>query len=1218
MSIDDFNDDDDYGLDDEEQQLLDNGFSILTNDFDDSDIDMWEKQLSAGPESNPEIKDGGNFVAEHPTDVTGDMPGNEAMRLAFVAAGGEDKEFLTLDDMNKGKGAVTAKALQLMRFSHVERETQIVAKRLLEGTLAHRDVGISEESLDEILGTFSNVIGEIGRVWDNGTQDHIPEHIDGSISDFAKQMHIPNYDKADPDFNPPKKNVREALSMLGKTSVEYMDRGYGDKLTKPYAIEDTGDFVGPRTRNAFESDVETMQDKLGGLADLYLTQTTKDSAIYGERKVAVQNELFRWITGNRSGDGWDATLPLPTEINVPGLVQTASVWGGNMTSPYGRREYAIWSDVAGDIGFTDKQIRKLEPSLQNTLFPNTEKRDSIYFRDQQDLNNILVKEALSEAREIKNLYFKEFTDDQFQAQGRDAQLREDLLNQASIHGLDRHEDPFNAGNTQLQSTLANRKKELEGANIPFVSGQFLKGTTKGGQYGEKYSSEQQTYINMISAGYSEEETLKYLNEGKSEPAPKEISNIGSGVEGNDSLSWGAEHSDRERYLMSLTTRDAPIQGSQEWLDQRRGMITASGAARLLSKKFGSLKVGLGIASEELGIDKPFEESWWTAQGTKYEEHVKRTFMSTAGKGLTFEEAFFETNKNLPGFGVSPDGRLYDKEGNSQGLAEFKWLKESRLEGALARYTPQMQMQMLVTGESQVHFFAESSETGKKIHEVVQADPEMQKALYERGKEAIAKSKDFRTAESIQVMEAMLMAGKKGDVISASTYDKEAKAARIAKAKEESRFVGPMPEKEETTQRFNPKAMTNEAIASLEGNEARDLLKQFVEQSVEIGKEEVQSGKMYDKSFVGPHPQSRFDKLKEEAEELAAAKSEEAAATKEAVSSLRDFKAGLKEASGVIAELTGLYQKGQASQMDEVRLAAKAGMDVEDLRSRRQILEQRGVKKEETASLMLAAGKAVADFADPRSGAKAYGDLARRIGASGYQDKIDMLSVSQMQNMSSGQDYTAWALEQANKLSPKEAVQFLEQVNQEQLLPAVHHMTKEEFLTFEAESEVGEADVRKREIGAAKGRQDEQEAIEATAIGGENTAYAVHMGSVAGKVLGSKTVGSAVDLIGPGKFKVLQGRMGRARRGTFNKENAITAGQVVAGTGALVGSGYALKQVLPDDNLGEVQAYRDPVASPENVNVTVVNKLSPELVETKTTVNGSNYMDAESTDSLEEE
>ena len=127
--------------------------------------------------------------------------------------------------------------------------------------------------------------------------------------------------------------------------------------------------------------------------------------------------------------------------------------------------------------------------------------------------------------------------------------------------------------------------------------------------------------------------------------------------------------------------------------------------------------------------------------------------SRHGKGLTMTEAFFEESDDpkLAGFGVSPDGRLWDDEGKSKGLLELKYLSSGSMAGAVKKYTPQVQMQMAVTGETQTNFFALDKYTGEYVHEVIKADPAMQKELITAGTQALelGASLDYRGIQALE-------------------------------------------------------------------------------------------------------------------------------------------------------------------------------------------------------------------------------------------------------------------------------------------------------------------------------------------------------------------------------------------------------------------------------------------------------------------------------------
>ena len=223
-------------------------------------------------------------------------------------------------------------------------------------------------------------------------------------------------------------------------------------------------------------------------------------------------------------------------------------------------------------------------------------------------------------------------------------------------------------NEEIKSQISsNSFKDYEGNQV------VGKGSDRGGLYGSNVKSEVQAYI---------EETLE---------------------EEQEKERWTKEE---QKILGNFK------QGTVDWLNQRKGNITASAVGNILDE-YGVENRALELAKERQGTADPFDGNAHTREGNEGEIHALHAFMKNEGKGLFMEEAFFEKNKDLEGFGVSPDGRLYHESKEdwekgqefgpvrpreSAGLLELKYLSESSLTGSLNKYMNQIQLQMAVTGE----------------------------------------------------------------------------------------------------------------------------------------------------------------------------------------------------------------------------------------------------------------------------------------------------------------------------------------------------------------------------------------------------------------------------------------------------------------------------------------------------------------------------------------
>jgi hypothetical protein len=108
----------------------------------------------------------------------------------------------------------------------------------------------------------------------------------------------------------------------------------------------------------------------------------------------------------------------------------------------------------------------------------------------------------------------------------------------------------------------------------------------------------------------------------------------------------------------MIIHDVLEQGTEEWLDVRRGKFTASIASKLLTptgKVSTQFKGEMGrIIAETLNLQppEPHVETYWMERGTALEEEARRWFTVDTGLDV-IEVGFIESDSHLVGF--SPDG-----------------------------------------------------------------------------------------------------------------------------------------------------------------------------------------------------------------------------------------------------------------------------------------------------------------------------------------------------------------------------------------------------------------------------------------------------------------------------------------------------------------------------------------------------------------------------------
>ena len=579
--------------------------------------------------------------------------------------------------MNK----MTTADLQLGRFSHLEPRVQKGIQSALYGTLDARSIFKDKLDLMAASEEFGSIIGS----------DPVA---------FARQMKIPE----GVDDPRSKQDLAMVLSVLQKTAGEYLDRGAGQTLN--------GNFLSAEKRERADEKLNLAFSGLDELADLYIPDEVRNSSVYGVRKESVKNQLATRLMDEIPTQAKNlfesSLLPLPSEIDVMGLVETrSSVYGS--TSPHTRLSYEHARTSYEYTQMSEYEHRQLQPSLKNSLFPvlaseRVRGEDGKNFTPQEVARDRKFKmgQAMKKAKFVRKQLLAAFPTVANESAG---------TGRSIAHRSDGLEVVY--GDTPATLDHENLRNEQAILGLDYIATE-----------------------NLESSRMSETDLhTEAAREALANPVQEEriFASTPQGV-----------------YQEEQYYNPSPKQGTKEWLAQRRGNITASVSGMLLGQD-GVENMAASLARQRLGIDAPFVENSYTKGGNKYEDRVLQAFQRGAGKGLTYEEAFYDTSEDNEGFGVSPDGRLFDAEGQSAGLLELKYLTGKSMKGALKKYTPQMQMQMAITGEEKTHFYAMNKHTGEYQHEIVHADPELQQQLLQSGQEAIelAGTLDARGVQTLE-------------------------------------------------------------------------------------------------------------------------------------------------------------------------------------------------------------------------------------------------------------------------------------------------------------------------------------------------------------------------------------------------------------------------------------------------------------------------------------
>ena len=538
---------------------------------------------------------------------------------------------------------------------------------------------------------------------------------------------------------------KSALGMM--INIEAFEtRGGGSQLSGNFNREE-GDKRG-KAEEKFLKAVGIV-DKM---ADRYIDPRTREygGSVYANRKAAVVGAITERLMDGTFYEGSKSLVPLPNELGILGLKATRTtsyIDGNNGTTAFTRLQHGIEASKRGWVaGASDGLFYGHMGSAKNSLF-------KLNLRG-------LSKEGKAEARRTQAHEYSQFQDDAERARKifrqqlltntdeTEGQLRStgwhrvydeqarrmNALNESKIDDLD-YIQPHQiniSGEEEEQEVVEFKAATAIPAHLRakydenFDKHSHLlraQGSYQGGAYGEKDLSEVDVALEKAEEEYqllsNPDLRPKGVPEGFVGPQPsKEI----------------------QKYSMEGIEQRTP-----EWYKARKGMITASKLIDEQGKMLTSDELTVLLARDRLGAGVPFVGNAYTKEGELGEKVAKNAFlnkMRADGDTLFHSEVGLLQNRDHPGFGASPDGRLTDAEGNDRGLLELKFLSSSSMAGALKKYTPQMQLQMGISGAKETHFFAYDRLTNESIHEVVSADKEMQDQIFSDGSLALGQAKDI--------------------------------------------------------------------------------------------------------------------------------------------------------------------------------------------------------------------------------------------------------------------------------------------------------------------------------------------------------------------------------------------------------------------------------------------------------------------------------------------
>ena len=1032
--------------------------------------------------------------------------------------------------------------------------------------------------------------------------------IGGDTKAFARQI------KLDEAVGLPRheQDIKTVMSMVGNTAGAYMDRGPGGQLINTYADDER--------RLKSEEDLTTAVGYVKELADLYIDGRTRGSTVEGARRRALEESLTKRLIDGTFYEGSKDLLPLPNETGVTGIVATQGIYGSAQGTSFDRLSASKFDDLYESSIYGGK-----------TKFKRDEQGYKVF---KAGVSQAQRNEALRNTPSIQNSLFP-----------KPRRIKDKTYSKAELEKQTRDQS-YAMEQAQFKADFARRVLRQQ---MP---------TTRD-------ESKGQIRMSGWDTPYGEQADLQNLrNEAAIQGIDWNTTYAGQGDGTQSELTEYIEAA-TESNNIKADEIGSPTQGTQEWLNQRKGKITASTAAGLL-KDGGVEERAMELAMERLGTATPFLGNAHTREGNDGEEKARRAFMSGPGRGLVYQEAFFEENEKYAGFGVSPDGRLYDDEGNSKGLLELKYLSSGSMSTALNKYTPQMQMQMAITGETETHFYALDKYTGEYVHERVQADPEVQAQLIKAGTEALelGASLDNRGVRDLrkQIQSAAKPRKKLG--LSKETGQTEA-------------FV-PVDAVEKEMTAFDPSAATVAAVSRLtsaggNGAAGTELAKAMArKEQASMMKEAIDGA---DDAFQASSAERRAEAIQKGLAEgrsnidqaKKASEREQMEAQKEATQNLRSFGAALQEAAGVAAELGSLVTGGNASGMREVRTAAEAGLSTAEARGMREALEMGGLDQAGADRTIATAGQLQRSFNDQ---AQAAGQFTQFMEARGKSNlvgvrNLQMPSLSEFKSMTPQQMTARVASMMQGKnaeersaianvfnmpelavydADPQDIMQVDTSINEQNLRSTYEGITTVEQTKREVLEQVGEVGEVGGMVGAAAGivagvagsktiaatSSKASKFMSNAAKSSPKIAQAVKSASVAAKGTPMAIVASAAPMAirGIGDIKD-DGSIGDSALDVLEfTAYGAAAGSVVPVVGTAVGAGvgaaigvtneawewFNADDALPSADIGAMPSQtRDPsqAAKQRDVTVTVTNEISPDLITTTTDVDGDITMDEDS-------
>ena len=1032
--------------------------------------------------------------------------------------------------------------------------SNILAQRMM-----NMDYGIQAAAVGIIEGTYSPSGKD--QVALSAAVENLTKSLGGSTDEFLRSVKSQLPDGTTPTRS--KQDVNTALSMMGNTAEDYLTAGGG--LMSGQTVSKDAEM---RQRKS-QGDI---YGELGALADkYYITDATKSSKVYELRKhQVVQGIASHLMNTDISGKYNELFLPLPNMLK--GIVGLKPTQGNSLklTSPYDPMEHSKAVEklkLQSTVTMREQGILTAKgPSGRNTFIEYDESlsRFGIKPLDVQKAQFSHLKEEVlglrSRLREqtatvadgnngFNTRVIGQWNPDQDQAAAQE--FRNYHSTDLSMSGMDEYggddADPIGRVQkgqwtdrvigTDINGVEVYSGQEQQGLNLSNAGSGV--GSNTSGMYGRKVTSEKEDAVQTDMARYNElmEESGFQMNHDDAVAMVLEEKETDLVYPQRPELSTNG-YSPYDYYKRKVRGSVTPEQGTDEWKAQRLNNVTGSVAGKLLSKE-GPQIMAYDMATKKLGLEFDVSSAY-TKQGNDYEDKVRDTFLaSKEGKGIHFEEAFYERHPDNPRFGATPDGRLFNADGSSAGLAEFKLFKDSTFskgkERLIKDINPQVQWQMYVSGEQVTRATWLNSETNEYHHAVIEADPKLQNQMAATARESIKIADQMNSAAEIQKMKI-----KYGGANPASPDKKDGQTESFKQKDVEAEMpMVPFVAKDDVAY----------------GEDVSDIGPGGAKHKAARAEKEEQK-RILEEKIAAPAAGSPEAKKADEENARAAAASAKA---------LNNFSSAVKKTAAVMVEVAGMVKSGTDSVLDEDRNARLAGMDIGTSRGIRRVLQEGNLSEEASAATIKSAGEQASRFAqDPTSAAAFVEKLTvatRGPGSSSAMQAIDLPNPTEMLNMD-GDERIATAMDAINSVSSVKDKQKVADAYGFPHLATANKVTGEAIKTAfsdKADGKIGKA--RETGTGFEKSRQDIEEVAELPSQIGETGGYIAGITSAIGNLFGSSS-GSALTT-----GAAMLGTKGiAAAGGTMAAAGYVGAAAVTAG--AVYGAGKLSEANTAPKGLGD--------------------------------------------------